>query len=132
MDPVTKTVWRGRYKSPLTGGHHRLDFDTEQEAVDYGLGPGSAGIISIEPVEVPDPAWVAARKAEAERIWRTSCMLPPPEDLLLLREARKTLPRDWESIDPSRGIWKETRNKLHGIRSLKYNQHLQQLPTHTP
>lgn len=66
-------------------------------------------------------AWARARR-EGFRIRRTSCRLPPPEDLALISAAKKADPTDPEAlrrIDPDAGRWEETRERLKGILAEK-------------
>lgn len=126
MDRVT--IWRGCFKTPFCDSHHSKDFATQEEAEAYGLSAESAGIIDISPVEAEAPEARRRRISEEQRIRRTTCLLPPAEDLLALHAAKQTPPELWETIDPSAGVWKETRRRLDLIRNEKYNQALASTP----
>lgn len=112
------------------------------------IDEGRRGLCYADVIEtgtdlVKDPEAFAAAKREAFRIRRTSCALPPPEDLAAIHAAKHTDPEDWDAImaiDPSVGIWPETRDRLRQIqRNLKNDYMWRQLkpgdlahPTHTP
>lgn len=52
-----------------------------------------------------------------QKIFRTSCIMPPVEDLRLLSWAKK-LPRDeWAKIDPEVGKFATTRQRLKEIKN---------------
>ena len=70
--------------------------------------------------EILDPEYVRERRDAFRKAWDSSCIMPPTEDLLLLKAAKETAPEDWETIDPDHGIWKETRTKLAQIRASKH------------
>lgn len=79
-----------------------------------------------------DPDQLRAEMAEAERRLRTSCPLPPESDLLLLRDAKAVDPSDRaaiDAIDPARGSWKATRNRLWEIKREKFNAWLRMQPS---
>ena len=85
----------------------------------------------------PDPLAYEAEVREFDRKRMTSCPMPPEEDLLLLRDAKRVDPADREAvlaIKPSRGSWKRTRQLLQLIRNEKYNEHirLSWAAQHTP
>lgn len=73
--------------------------------------------------EVRDPEAYAAEQAELRRIRRTSCLLPPESDLLLLAEAKRLPPERAHEIDPSAGCWKDTRERLRRIQLDKEAEH---------
>lgn len=87
---------------------------------------------------IKDPEALAVANREALRIRKTSCMIPPPEDLALISAAKKTDPSDWfaiEGIDPDAGRWGETRNRLRMIRADKENAYraiMRARQQHTP
>lgn len=82
----------------------------------------TADVVETGTEQVRDPeAWARARR-EGFRIRRTSCRLPPPEDLALISAAKKADPSDPEAIrriDPDAGRWEETRERLRGILAEK-------------
>lgn len=87
---------------------------------------------------IKDPeAWAAAQR-EGLRIRRTSCMLPPPEDLALISAAKKTDPSDPDAIrriDPDAGSWEKTRHRLKLILADKENAYraiMRARQQHTP
>lgn len=74
-----------------------------------------------------DPDQLLAEMAEAERRSRTSCPMPPESDLLLLRDAKRVDPHDFDAIqaiDAGKGSARSTRQRLREIRSAKYNEYL--------
>ena len=72
--------------------------------------------------EAIDPGEWAAYRAELARIERTTCPVPPPEDLRLVAWA-KTLPAErYEEIKPDAGKFRQTRARLHQIKSGLYNE----------
>lgn len=72
--------------------------------------------------EAIDPGKWAAYRAELARIERTTCPVPPPEDLRLVAWA-KTLPAErYEEIKPEAGKFRQTRARLHQIKSGLYNE----------
>lgn len=72
-------------------------------------------------VEVTDPAEMAERRRAFRRIWNSSCIMPPVEDLRLTLWAKLLPPEDYEKIDPASGIFKQTRERLNSIRAAKRN-----------
>lgn len=83
--------------------------------------------------EVEDPDTFHARERELRRIRETSCPMPPVEDLVLLRDAKRVDATDYEAIhgiDSTKGYFKSTRGKLEEIRSAKMNEYFAQ--QHTP
>lgn len=70
-----------------------------------------------------DPEEWAAYRHEVNRIYRTSCYMPPPEDLLLLAAAKRTAPEDYEKIDPDKASWRKTRDQLRVIRQHLLNEY---------
>lgn len=57
------------------------------------------------------------------RIFQTSCVMPPVEDLQLLSRAKQLAPDEWDQIDPQAGQWPETRRVLREIQNdLKYRR----------
>ena len=76
---------------------------------------------------VPDPDYVRERRKAFDRIWSSSCLLPPTEDLQLLIAAKRTAPEEWETIDPQAGKFSMTRKRLELIRNEKMNA--EQTPT---
>lgn len=97
----------------------------------------TADVVETGTEQVRDPeAWARARR-EGFRIRRTSCRLPPPEDLALISAAKKADPSDPDAIraiDPDAGRWEETRERLKGILAEKERayQALQRACQHTP
>ena len=79
-----------------------------------------------------DPAEVAEYHAALAALNHNSCRIPPAEDLALLSSAKRTEPRDYGTIDPGKGIWKTTREKLHTIRNDKRNQWYEECRKNTP
>lgn len=72
--------------------------------------------------EAVDPDEWKARQDELRRIERTTCLLPPPEDMMLVHEAKRIDPEDWqavEAIDPGKASWPETRRRLEEIKRAK-------------
>lgn len=69
-----------------------------------------------------DPQEMREYKKAFMKIWYSSCLLPPEEDLRLLAWAKALDPERWEEIDPERGCWKETQKKLSIIRNEKHYQ----------
>lgn len=97
----------------------------------------TADVVETGTEQVRDPeAWARAQR-EGFRIRRTSCRLPPPEDLALISAAKKADPSDPDAIraiDPDTGRWEETRERLKGILAEKERayQALQRACQHTP
>lgn len=72
--------------------------------------------------EAYDPEEWAAEQAELRRIRLTSCVMPPESDLRLLSQAKHLEPERYAEIEPSAGIWKQTRIRLEIIRNGKLNE----------
>lgn len=72
--------------------------------------------------EAYDPEEWAAEQAELRRIRLTSCVMPPESDLRLLSQAKHLEPERYAEIEPSAGIWKQTRIRLESIRNGKLNE----------
>lgn len=119
----TKRVWVVTCKTPGCDGHHRRNFDTEEEATAYGLGPESAGLMDVRETVVVDWPEVDRRRDAYLRMERTSCAMPPESDLLLLSRAKATAPEDYRTIDPDAGAWPRTRERLRLIRNDKRNDY---------
>lgn len=64
----------------------------------------------------------AAEQAELRRIRLTTCVMPPESDLRLLSQAKHLEPERYAEIEPSAGIWKQTRIRLNIIRNDKLNE----------
>ena len=80
-----------------------------------------------------DPEEVTAYNKAVYKIRISSCLLPPPEDLMLIHKAKRTLPADYASIHPEEARWKYVRELLYSIRNEKYNQNVAEFwRTHTP
>lgn len=50
------------------------------------------------------------------RIFQTSCVMRPVEDLRLLSWAKKLPPEEWDKIDPEAGQFASTRKRLKEIK----------------
>lgn len=72
--------------------------------------------------EAYDPEQWEAEQAELRRIRLTSCVMPPESDLRLLSQAKHLEPERYAEIEPSAGIWKQTRIRLEIIRNGKLNE----------
>lgn len=72
--------------------------------------------------EAYDPEQWEAEQAELRRIRLTSCVMPPESDLRLLSQAKHLEPERYAEIEPSAGIWKQTRLRLEIIRKGKLNE----------
>lgn len=72
--------------------------------------------------EAYDPEQWEAEQAELRRIRLTSCVMPPESDLRLLSQAKHLEPERYAEIEPSAGIWKQTRLRLEIIRNGKLNE----------
>lgn len=72
--------------------------------------------------EAYDPEEWEAEQAELRRIRLTSCVIPPESDLRLLSQAKHLEPERYAEIEPSAGIWKQTRIRLEIIRNGKLNE----------
>lgn len=72
--------------------------------------------------EAYDPEQWEAEQAELRRIRLTSCVMPPESDLRLLSQAKHIEPERYAEIEPSAGIWKQTRIRLEIIRNGKLNE----------
>lgn len=72
--------------------------------------------------EAYDPEQWDAEQAELRRIRLTSCVMPPESDLRLLSQAKHLEPERYAEIEPSAGIWKQTRLRLEIIRNGKLNE----------
>lgn len=72
--------------------------------------------------EAYDPKEWEAEQAELRRIRLTSCVMPPESDLRLLSQAKHLEPERYAEIEPSAGIWKQTRLRLEIIRNGKLNE----------
>lgn len=72
--------------------------------------------------EAYDPEEWEAEQAELRRIRLTSCVMPPESDLRLLSQAKHLEPERYAEIEPSAGIWKQTRIRLKIIRNGKLNE----------
>lgn len=72
--------------------------------------------------EAYDPEEWEAEQAELRRIRLTSCVMPPESDLRLLSQAKHLEPERYAEIEPSAGIWKQTRIRLEIIRTGKLNE----------
>lgn len=72
--------------------------------------------------EAYDPEEWASEQAELRRIRLTSCVMPPESDLRLLSQAKHLEPERYAEIEPSAGIWKQTRIRLEIIRNGKLNE----------
>ena len=77
--------------------------------------------------EAYDPGELAAYRAEVARIERTTCILPPDEDLRLLAWAKTLAPEQADEIDPEAGRFQMTRNRLKDRRNELRNQWLRQV-----
>ena len=87
----------------------------------------SRSMITARTREDLDPDQLHAEMAEADRRRRTSCPLPPESDLILLRDAKRVDPHDFDAIqaiDAGKGSARSTRQRLREIRSAKYNDYL--------
>lgn len=69
-----------------------------------------------------DPEQWEAEQAELRRIRLTTCVMPPESDLRLLSQAKHLEPERYAEIEPSAGIWKQTRIRLEIIRNGKLNE----------
>lgn len=58
----------------------------------------------------------AAYEKAWKKIFYSSCIMPPEEDLRLLSWAKKLAPEEWEKIDPEAGIFASTRKRLKEIK----------------
>lgn len=117
-----KTVWRATVKTPWCGGTHVRDFPTEEEALAYGEGPESAGLVCVERRTIIDPEEERRRWREYARIRDTSCLMPPDEDLVLLRDAKALPPERYAEIDEGAARWKQTRVRLREVKMRKFNE----------
>ena len=84
----------------------------------------SHDVQDVWPTTIEDRDWVREHHEAFERIWRTSCMMPPAEDLKLVAWAKALPPERAGEIDPEAGSWGRTREKLHEIRAGKKNEYL--------
>lgn len=73
-----------------------------------------------------------AYKAECRRIDKTTCALPPVDDLVLRRDAKRLPPSRFAEIDPAKAGLKQTRDLLHEIRAQKRNQLYRESRRDTP
>lgn len=79
-------------------------------------------IQDVYEVRVPDPAWVEERRRTFDTIWKTSCLMPPEEDLRLTAWAKTLPPERYEEIHPEQGKFRQTRERLFDIQAALFNE----------
>ena len=104
----------------------RISARTREELWTKILDGQAAGlygdVVEIWEEETIDPDAWAAQQAELRRIRLTSCVMPPESDLRLLSWAKHLEPERYEEIQPMKGSWKRTRQRLELIRNQKNNE----------
>lgn len=129
------TIYTAHVRRQYCDSHSRIIARSREELwakILDGQRRGELGDVletGTETVEDPDAREDALR--EYFRAVRTTCALPPVSDLLLIRDAKRVDPADFEAvraIDPYQALEPRTRARLERIRAEKLNAYLRQVP----